>query len=356
MPSVFKLQIHKALDEAKLSYLSKELIQDVAVGADWVHGVMEAIREGTVDERLPAKPEPAVWLGYYRDHRRVTVAINNYFPEVLGGKGEEGQRNLDDLRAAMNQARENPTKFKNQLKRFGKKRLVLFLQEIFRARGKAYKRHLEEVRRELTGTGRKDKRNVDRILEKSPEFHWYLRVALPCVVVYRTFPITLLRMARRRGKGASGAAAQARAIERLVRLDPMAIHDPKIERWINGVHGSVRELRIQQVNAWVSEGLDTGKFSARMVKQSMGGLILALAELFGRYWSWVPPLLREPYIEARHVLELFHAVQRDKAGKVVGVYDEDLVDLQLESWRRAIKTQRKLWIKMLGPGGGFKSA
>lgn len=355
MSSVYKLQIHKWLKGPKLSQFSAELIQSTAVGAEAVHGVLEKVRSGELDAKLPARPPVAEWFALYEDHRRVSLAVFKYFPEVMG-KGEKGQEAMDSWREELVAIKNDPAKFKRRLRRASYRMITQAILSAFSQRRRDYKRHLDALRREMRGQEVKDNRDLGKILAKSPEFHWYMRVALPCVVAYKTFPITLLRKARRKGKSGKAAAAQAEAIERLVRLDATMLYEPTIERWWNGVDGPVRQIRFEQLQNWAREGMDTGKFSLRLVKQSLGGLILAMANLYGMHWTWTSQKLTPAEITAEQVRQLFYAVAQDKAGRVMGVCDEDLEDLELESWRRAIMTHRKLWKRMFGPGGGFKSA
>lgn len=355
MSSVFKLQIHKWSEGPKLSLFSLEIIQSIAIGAEAVHGVIEKLRSGEIDDRLPGRPDLDEWLKFYDDHRRVSVEVMRIFPEIMG-RGQDGQDKLDAWRKEAVTIKNDPEKFKRKLKRAGRASLLHAIGTGFQMACFSYKKHLEEARLELKGKQKPDKRDLGKILKNRHEFHWYMRVGLPCVIVYRTFPITLLRKAIRGGKKRRPSPAQASAIERLVRLDPLMMHHPAIVKWWNEAHGAVRQARFKQLTAWAAEGLDTGKFSARQIKESLGGLILEMAATFGRYMTLQEPKLHDPELTAEQVRQLFYAVAQDKAGFAMGVVDEDLEDLERGSWRRAIHEHKKIWHRMFAAGGGFKSA
>ncbi len=59
-------------------------------------------------------------------------------------------------------------------------------------------------------------------------------------------------------------------------------------------------------------------------------------------------------VNATQIRGLFDAVAQDRAGRDLGVFDEDLQDMQLETWSKQIRTSRRLWQAMLpslaGPG------
>ena len=68
-------------------------------------------------------------------------------------------------------------------------------------------------------------------MRESAEVHYYFRVVLPCICVYRKFPIAILRKAR---------TGDLKAIEQLIRLDRMGRmgrDDKVIARWIDGPVG-----------------------------------------------------------------------------------------------------------------------
>lgn len=357
MPSVFKLKICKWSQQPglALSIFSLEIIQSIAVGTMAVHGVLEKLRTGELDEKLPGRPPLQDWLKFYDDHRRVSVEVMKIFPEVMG-EGQDGQNSIDAWRKESVAIKNDPEKFKRRLKRMGKLKLLRGIGAGVQFARFGHKKHLGELRLELMGKEKKDKRDLLKLLTDRPEFLWYLRVGLPCVVLYKTFPITLLRKAIRAEKAKRSTAVQAYAIERLVRLDPLMMNHPAIERWWNSAHGPVRLARFKQLATWASEGLNCGKFSACLVKEAMGGLILEIAERFGKHFTWPNMKVYDPQITAEQVRELFYAVTKDRSGSSMGVVDEDLEDLQRGSWRRAITTHKKMWKRMFDAGGGFKSA
>ena len=118
-----------------------------------------------------------------------------------------------------------------------------------------------------------------------------------------------------------------------------------MDRWPGG---STTRERLRLIHRWTDEGLDSGRFYLRQVKYMTGGMIWAFSEVLGRYWHPLSCQLMDGTLTAAQILALFHATAKDRytlkhRPSRDDIYDNDLKDLQLESWRSAIRPYRNLW-------------
>jgi hypothetical protein len=271
MRSVYKLHIHRWATSVKLNMAGAMLAQNIAVNAERCFVLVDKLRKGTIDLRLPPRPPPEVWFPLYEDHRRMTGALADLFPDLLGD-GESVQALLDESRAFSVFAKNDPAGLRDWLDRAGPVVLRKWLYFGYRTAHRVYKRGLKTRRRELSDDLSDHGMDFGQQLRNSPELYFYVRVVLPCLAVYKTLPSSLFRRARPNGPG------QADAVEKLVRVDDMAQHHKLIERWCNGVDGAIRADRKSLLRLWEERGLKDGQFSCCQMKQSLGGLIWAMSE------------------------------------------------------------------------------
>jgi hypothetical protein len=146
---------------------------------------------------------------------------------------------------------------------------------------------------------------------------FFYRVCIPCWLLYRQFPPTLLRSAR---------TGNIDSIEKLLRLDSSTIHDPKIAE----IYHQEQSKKNKSVYDLMAQSLDKSpraKITLQKIKMNFAGLLSAYSSAFGQR-------LTEPEIRA-----LFDAISRD-SGK--GDIDTDLPDGS-EVFSKAIQRERKFW-------------
>jgi len=342
-----RLHVDRWADGKRTNLLAIGLAQWLAVAAPYVFGLIGYVRDRTLDLVLPARPSLDVWLELYTDHRRITQRLADVMCDEKPW-GVEVQQGLDKARRVSVWAKSRPDELRARIAKIDRGRLEKLVKMGMRAARRGRRMNLLALRRTLRG----DWRDIDKeddfgeVLGSSPEVYFYVRVVLPCVCVYRTAPALLLRRAERDDPD---------AIEKLLRLDDSAQHFPAVIAWKDKVSGRARLDRIAQIGHWVTQGLDHGQFTIRQVKVSVAGLILAVADVVGKHWVPGKPGLHQSELKQADILELFHTVERDRKGGSVGVYDEDIVDLETGSWRRMVSDQRKLWARFLKmePGPKF---
>jgi hypothetical protein len=159
--------------------------------------------------------------------------------------------------------------------------------------------------------------------EKEIEGGYFLLVALPCWLLYRQGPTQLYRKAR---------LGNYDALEKLLRLDPLLIHDPTIGKQVQSFRFDRRRNDYEKLLASVQAGPEH-PITSRMVKYATAGVLSALGLLLNQHLSG--PELRA----------LFDAVAEDAYGQQ---RDQDLAE-NPEAFYQAIQRDRAFWMQMLDP-------
>ena len=159
--------------------------------------------------------------------------------------------------------------------------------------------------------------------EKELESSFYTLVVAPCWLLYRTHPTRLYRKAR---------LGDIEALEKLLRLDPLMLHDPAIGNRIQALRFANKTAAYENLLEAPLKRPKT-RITRKKIKYSMAGLISALATI-------IKQPLTEPEIRA-----LFDAVAQDTNGSPI---DTDLPDSP-EAFARAISRDRSLWIQTIMP-------
>jgi len=340
MASVFKLTVHRWACLNGLSIYSAVLAHQAVLSAERVWKLSVCLREGGFDRLLPKRPDADRWLGMYRNHRGVLTKGWNAMERPEKGVPGAGTV-LAESRLVSHEAQHHSERFKKrlqgQLALVSEGRLRRLLRVGFRQAHKSYKRHLEEVAAEIAGRpADEDLSRVGESLATVPEFYFLLRVWLPCLFEYCTFPGELLRQARQGDED---------AIEKLLRLDDLAIHDRGIQAWVNGEGGPQRLARLGDASKWAAK-LPAGQNSAWHFKQCVGGLISAMSQktfyVLDR-WGLKPTPLESP-----RIMDLFDALYRDREGRKQAVMTApDFAEVNPESWAKAVQRYRKQWDRLL---------
>jgi hypothetical protein len=164
---------------------------------------------------------------------------------------------------------------------------------------------------------------ADLLSDMPLESSFFFLVHIPCWLLYRDSPTCLYR------KGRTG---DIDALEKLLRLDALMIHDPLIGK-------EIQKLRFNRKTSAYRTLLEAplkspkAKITRKKMKYSTAGIISALSSI-------IKQPLTEPEIRS-----LFDAVAQD-AGR--GPIDIDLADSP-ESFYMAIKRDRDFWLQSLDP-------
>jgi hypothetical protein len=344
-PSPYKLRIHRVFDRTPISYLGLQTIQNAAVMTEPMYELMMALRDKRLDQMMPSLPPIEDWLSLYRNHRRITIGLGDAYPSLLGVDGEAAQSLLDDARAISRESRLNRDALTRAIcGELNPRKLSQVIRIAHKEARRDYARHLNELRCFLRDDtyDEEESREFGVALEQSAEIYFYVRVVLPAMLLWQTTPTQLLRMSR----GSRGEQAQAVAIERLLRLDPMAIYLREVHRWVNVSDGTIRTQRYDLQNQWRTQGVDSGRISRRQFKQLMGAMIQSTASRVGAYFDLAKGW-RKTQLTAADVRGVFDAVAQDRSKRVRGVVDKDIADIQADSWSKQIRRYRDCWNQLL---------
>jgi len=351
MPKPEKLTIHRWACDHDLSVHTAKLCHQAVSMAEMMWEVSKRVRSGELDQRLPARPPADAWLRLYRQHRHVFRAVVDIMPD-WDLSGAEADEVISSGRAVGLMARDNPAKLKRltgyYMRRVSKKRVRAAIRLAIRRAHKDYRAHLQEMMDIANGEPDPYVNQVDDLLTSSHEFHFFLRVVIVCIIEFNRLPIDLLRVARQGDEA---------AIEKLLRLDDQMLHEPAIERWINGCDGAMRIERRRLAMAWIDKG-PTGQNHPRHFKQCVGGLISALSKRASLLITTEKGkvIVKPQPLNAPQIEKLFHAWYRDRhQRRQPNMKDPDVLGrngraLTPDAWSRRIREYRKLWDRILFRG------
>lgn len=352
-PSPYKLHIHRAMKHVPISWMGLWAVQQIATLADPMYDIMMAVRSRRFDELLPKLPETSIWLNLYRDHEAMTRGIGNAMPGLWGMDGDATQNSIDNSRRISRVERAKPGAISHQI--LSAITPFEFMKEIEIALiqiQRDYKRHLIELRQIFRdGLPFDDEDDFDAALKREPAVYFYARVVLPSVMLYQASPQILLRQVRSQ----KSETKQLEAVERLVRLDPLAIHLPDIIAWSNVDDGEARLMRREKLSKWHQGGLSHGKFDRSGFKAVMGALMQSVANRMGSYLNFKTGKWHPSGMTAAQVKSMLDAAAIDRAGHWRGICDLDIEGIQADSWRRQLHRYRRLWDRLVPSITGHNS-
>jgi hypothetical protein len=164
---------------------------------------------------------------------------------------------------------------------------------------------------------------ADLLTEMPLESGFFFLVNIPCWLLYRESPTHLYRKAR---------TGDIDALEKLLRLDSLMIHDPLIGKQIQTLRFN-RKTSAYRTLLEAPLKAPKAKITRKKMKYSMAGFISALSSI-------IKQPLTEPEIRS-----LFDSVAQD-SGR--GAIDTDLPDSP-ESFYMAIKRDRDFWLQAFDP-------
>jgi hypothetical protein len=366
-----RLLIHKWAVKCNLTAQSAMLAQQLAVMADPCFEIVQALREGKLDSHLPPHPSPAKWLRMYHRHRDLARLYRDQVGTPIGD-GKEAQQQIDFARRWSRQiadlsdpekvealkkllsppARQGATRtFIEKIRArlacwFGRRseiktgasgapKWLTFGLDLFkpcRLLPPSYIEHLVAMKELL---GPVDLMSEDGLGEKvmeSAHMLFFMEVLLPCHVEYQCTPLALLKHARQ---------GDLNSVEKLIRLDPTMIHDPKVAIWMNEGMRQNRLARAESALHWGKDGLG-GRFDAMAVRQTFAGLISFLGDTL--CFRNHDGKLEQRGLTAAEILKLFDAVNADRR-ELGSTYPdvEGWHDMYPDSWKKQIQRRRKLW-------------
>lgn len=305
---------------------------ELAVDAEYCFECAKQIKEqeGFI-YRLPIPPLDE-WLALYKNHHRMFDVFKSTFIDSRGlveltkdfsGILSEGLREIKKY--GMEGIREEYYKLDEEEKEEADRIFKEGLEPLNEKLDKIYELQLQDIHSDING-------EIDEELEKKikrdmnkPEIKFLLQVFVPCFIIYRNFPIRLLRKARK---------GNIKSIEDLIRLDRSIIHDKKIAEFLHAKKN--HKMIDDKIASAMSNGINE-KVTRKKMKMNMAGLISYVTMSFGRKF-------RE-----REIRELFDAIAKDKGESDI---DTDIPDSP-ESFAKAIQRERQNWRNALNNSRSF---
>lgn len=342
MASRYDLHLHRWVKRNPCSFSLAVAVQELAVLAKGAFEVMCRFRSGELEEKLPSIHSVPGWLALYNEPGRITAVVAQHVADI-----EDGRELVQDMRycrRTFGNPKRGPKLIKEAIQNIPEHKIREFLRVNGRCAQRNYHAHLGNLAAELEGDASESYEWFGKAIETHPEMLFYLRVVLPCLLLYQKHPILLLRQARR-----SSGVVQSQAIEDLVRLDPYIHNHPDIQAWEYQSPGPIRADRQRLLAKWRLEGLNTGKFTWTRWLEVMGGLVQAVSQVLGWYYGEQGGRFFQgrANFEAERIRELFQAAHQDRAGRRRPDVDEQLASLQTASWRRMLAKYRRLWMPVL---------
>lgn len=322
------------------NYIAASSAIELIASADLIHHTMTVFRSGEIDQHIPARPPIDQWDGFYRDGTDLLRGIADADKSLLGMDGDEVVETYKMLGQLSWLARRKPEDLRVVLED------LLYQQEIrrgflrsLRLAPRAFSMFLARISRELRHRDEVASEKASDEFISTPQMLFYTRVLLPCVMHYQLTPRTVMHRAMQ---------GDSNMIENLCRLDPWAHDLPVVSQWLNHPAGPVRTERMRKFRYLREQGINDGQFTNRRVKQCIGGFAHLMIQHTGRWldvsvrpWVW-----REPKVNRGVILELFHAVEKERTGNPMAE-DPDLCGPQNRSFYKQVERASLDWKPLL---------
>ncbi|MBJ6799766.1 hypothetical protein [Geomonas propionica] len=284
-----------------------------------MHLAFRYIRERRVFNHQYPVPHLPTWFTMYRSHRRPLKFTRALFSD-FSSFGEEGVEFGDAIFEGVrlfNSGKLDPSELIPTVEDI--KQILPLLQSTLST-------SFQEIEEDLSNTPL-DPSVKDAALQlfanMELEGSFFMLVLVPCWLLYRDHPTRLYRKAR---------LGDLKALEKLLRLDPLVLHDQSI--------GSrIQALRFTNKTAAYQNLLEAplkrpkAKITRKKMKYAIAGLISGIATIINKP-------LTEPEIRA-----LFDAVTLDADGSPI---DTDIADSP-EAFAKAINRDRAFWLRAFLP-------
>jgi hypothetical protein len=218
-----------------------------AVGAEAFHGIMEMLRTGENMQSLPPLPPVREWLKMYRSHMRLqNVLLDGYFPS--GDPTRKTSKFANSLskrhRAFCRKSTEERNAIDSQIpvdvRNHNRQKVAQGLQAVAA-------RQTQVIRDDIAGRVSEHDRECNNHVWHTPEMQFFFRVWIPWIFLHDQNaqtdkeipnPVRLMRKAR---------DGNINAICDLLRLDKMAIAEPRIAQHFAAAYAIKHRARFNRM-------------------------------------------------------------------------------------------------------------
>lgn len=284
------------------------LAMTLAALAEPISDYLQHIKDPSgIFNQLPV-PDLKVWLEMYRKPSRLkkmnrAMIVNLQEAEKMA---KEFQNNILAGVKELNITDEQMNEIKEGLDKIG----FDVLSNMDEVNKKKYKSLPKKLHAELDRT---KKEYMFSLGDVTTEQIFFIKVFMPCFLMYKTYPIKLFRKAR---------LGDIDALEKLVRLDDSIILDKRISKIYHS--SSTKRSVKERLNNSLASG-PKEKVDRKKVKMSLGGLISFYSEKLGKR------------INEREIRHCFDEIAKQKGN---GDIDVDIPESP-EAFAKAIQRERK---------------
>ena len=281
---------------------------------------LQIFKSGEMIKNITLLPPINKWLKLYRSHRQLYKGLSGAL-RMLDSNMSEAIDFYEYLIACFNESKIMTLEEKKEV-------LESLTPEQLKEYNSLIREHISELENWIinmsNGDDKADTEIIDEKEEKrrtrellqTPEFIFYLRIWIPCFLIYGVYPPYLLRKARQGNED---------AIVKLLRLDKSVIDDSKIKEIFH--QASVAKTR-SKFNLMIDaiQKAPKVKIEIQKIKYAIAGLLSIASIALGQK------------LAAKEINELFDAIARDSKGKI----DEDLT-VTPETFEKAVQRYRTFW-------------
>jgi hypothetical protein len=291
----------------KKSPIIKIMAPHLALCVEDFHEDFQNIKSRRFNSQRFPLPHLPSWFAMYRSHRKTLNQVKAVWSAMFGKNIVQSFSKMyeDGLKStgASEDSNLSPEKSKE---------IKQALQSAFDVSQKFFEKEVSRAPMKASAQKR-----LRQLVDQTPlETSFYVFVVVPCWALYRTSPTMLYRKAR---------LGDFEAMEKLLRLDQLMLHDPAIGSKIikRRFEHSTNDYR-----RLISFALESPKRKTSRVNilLSIAGFIYAFSQIF-----------QQP-LTSHDIVELFKAVDEDTKSKLREELPKDYDNL-----RRNLESDRNLW-------------
>lgn len=282
---------------------------------------LEMFKSRRLARKIAFRSTPEQWLNLYRDHRQlykgVTEAIRgldkessdavDFYEYVIRCFNESKKIDIEEKRKALESLSPEELEKTFAVAKDSIREMEDWVIKLFR-------NDENETSNELTE--KQVKKRAEKFFQKQ-EIIFFLRLWIPCFLIYGTYPVKLLSKARKGDED---------AIEKLLRLDKMIIYDSKIKQIIWQTQNEDKRIKFDLMMKSIRREPKI-KLEIQSVKYALAALISIMS------------IALKQNLSAPEIEKLFNAIARDKNEE--NIIDEDIAEG--ETFEKAIQRYRKFW-------------
>ncbi|MBN2686711.1 MAG: hypothetical protein JXR85_00900 [Deltaproteobacteria bacterium] len=290
----------------------------VATSAEPFLGFLKKIKAGKRVEGCIDIPRKDQWLNFYRNHRKVYNGVMN----TLRTLDDETEQLIDFYEAMITGAhtlRQITIKEWNEMISELSPNEKHAIEDQITSEFKEMEENIiKDIidNKKIENSNTRTERKIQQIFQ-SPAMIFFLRVWVPCFLLYGEYPTYLLRKARHGDND---------ALEKLLRLDKSIINDPKIIEIFHREAVSKKRAKIDLITKALQK-TPKGKIDSKKIKYLLAGLLSSISIALGEK------------LTAIEIRRLFDAIAHDTTGEAI---DADLI-ISPETFEKAIQRARTFW-------------